>query len=98
VAGGVQDVLARADHAVVVIALPHLHELRPRLVVLELLARRLREELVADAQGQLPLPAEPGPRAVPVGEALHPPARVDHARDAEAVMLAHAAACGADLP
>ena len=97
VACRVKDVLARADHAVVVVALAHLHQLRPRAVVLDLLARRLGEQLVADAQRELVVGGELGNGGVVVREVLPAAAGVDHAGDAEPVVLAHEMPCRGDL-
>ena len=85
----VENVFARSDHAVVVRSLAELHELGPGRVVLQLLAGRLREQRVADPQRHLPVRGELRDRGVVVRIILAAAARVDHAGDAQPVVLAH---------
>ena len=91
------QVLAGAEHAQEVVAVAGPRHADPAPVVGELLARLLREQVVADAHGHLLLPRELADHRVVVGIVLAAAARVDRARHAEAVQLAHEVARGVGL-
>lgn len=80
-----------------IVALVELGLREPSAVILDLAARTLRHQRVADAQRQRLVGGELGDRLIVLRIVLPAAARIDQARDAEPVELAHHVTRGDDL-
>jgi hypothetical protein len=89
VRGGEHQHFARTVHAQELVTVAGLRHLHPASEVVDLLLRVLREQVVGDAHGQLAALREFHDDGVVVGVGLVAAARVDGARHAEPVQLAH---------
>ncbi len=89
IGGRIHQQLAGAVHPQERVAVAGFRERHPARVVVELPPRMLHEQAVRDAHGHFAAPRECQDRAVVVRKGLEIAARVDRARHAEPVQLAH---------